>query len=201
MADSSKDKLFYKIGEVCERTGTQPYVLRFWESEFPMLKPRKNRSGQRIYQEADVRLVEEIKRLLYEEEYTIAGARRQLEQEGLRGTGKKQKARSKEGKRKKPQRAAAGTVPASEGAELDALREQVRTLTEERAARAREAHCAQVEADELRRRLEQLETAGLDGTPRDLLAQLREEARRLHEDLESLVRTLAPEKPPADGSS
>jgi len=73
------NKLFYKIGEVCEITDTQPYVLRFWESEFPQLAPRKNRSGQRVYQRRDIDTVLRIKRLLYEEEYTIAGARRKLD--------------------------------------------------------------------------------------------------------------------------
>jgi len=75
------EKLFYKIGEVCEFTDTQPYVLRFWESEFPSLAPQKNRSGQRIYSRDDIDLVLRIKKLLYEEEFTIAGARKRLEQE------------------------------------------------------------------------------------------------------------------------
>jgi DNA-binding transcriptional MerR regulator len=77
----SSGKLFYKIGEVCEATDTQPYVLRFWESEFPQLAPQKNRSGQRMYREEDIALVERIKHLLHEEGYTIAGARKRLEQE------------------------------------------------------------------------------------------------------------------------
>lgn len=72
----------YKIGDVCAMTDTQPYVLRFWESEFPQLAPRKSRSGQRMYGKKDVDLVNRIKTLLYEEEYTIAGARKKLEEEG-----------------------------------------------------------------------------------------------------------------------
>ena len=75
------NKLFYKIGEVCELTDTQPYVLRFWESEFPQLAPRKNRSGQRVYQRKDIDMVIRIKKLLYDEEYTIAGARKKLDEE------------------------------------------------------------------------------------------------------------------------
>lgn len=75
------EKLFYKIGEVCQYTDTQPYVLRFWESEFPQLAPEKNRSGQRVFRREDIELIFRIKQLLYEEEYTIAGARRRLEQE------------------------------------------------------------------------------------------------------------------------
>ena len=71
-------KHFYKIGEVCSLTDTQPYVLRFWESEFPQLAPNKSRTGQRIYRSRDVYLILEIKKLLYEEGYTIAGARKKL---------------------------------------------------------------------------------------------------------------------------
>lgn len=80
MSEEFPDKPFYKIGEVCQYTDTQPYVLRFWESEFPQLAPEKNRSGQRVYRREDVDLIFRIKKLLYEEEYTIAGARRRLEQ-------------------------------------------------------------------------------------------------------------------------
>jgi DNA-binding transcriptional MerR regulator len=79
------NKLFYKIGEVCEFTDTQPYVLRFWESEFPQLAPRKNRSGQRVYQRKDIEMVMRIKKLLYQEEYTIAGARKKLDEDPLAG--------------------------------------------------------------------------------------------------------------------
>ena len=75
------DKPFYKIGDVCQYTDTQPYVLRFWESEFPQLAPEKSRAGQRMYTRIDIDLVLRIKKLLYEEEFTIAGARKKLEQE------------------------------------------------------------------------------------------------------------------------
>ncbi|MGH9748314.1 MAG: MerR family transcriptional regulator [Candidatus Polarisedimenticolia bacterium] len=78
MAESIPRKLFYKIGEVCQLTDTQPYVLRFWESEFPQLAPKKSRSGQRLYRRRDIDLVLEIKKLLYEEGFTIAGARKRL---------------------------------------------------------------------------------------------------------------------------
>lgn len=78
MSDGTARKPFYKIGEVCQITDTQPYVLRFWESEFPQLAPKKSRNGQRIYRRKDVDLVLQIKRLLYEEGYTIAGARKKL---------------------------------------------------------------------------------------------------------------------------
>jgi len=75
------NKLFFKIGEVCEITDTQPYVLRYWESEFPALAPAKNTSGQRIYRRRDIETVMRIKQLLYEEGFTIAGAKKRLETE------------------------------------------------------------------------------------------------------------------------
>ena len=75
------EKLFYKASEVCQITDTQPYVLRFWESEFPQLASEKNRSGQRVYRRQDIDLVLKIKRLLYQEEYTIAGARKAIDDE------------------------------------------------------------------------------------------------------------------------
>ena len=72
------DKLFYKIGEVSRIVGVEPYVLRYWETEFPFLKPRKNKSGQRVYIKKDVELLLMIKRLLYQERYTIEGVRKRL---------------------------------------------------------------------------------------------------------------------------
>jgi len=75
------DKLFYKASEVCQITDTQPYVLRFWESEFPQLASEKNRSGQRVYRRSDIDLVFRIKTLLYQDEYTIAGARKAIDED------------------------------------------------------------------------------------------------------------------------
>ena len=72
------EKLFYRIGDVSEITGVKPHVLRYWESEFSGLHPRKNHAGQRLYERRDVELVLEIKRLLYEQRYTISGAKKLL---------------------------------------------------------------------------------------------------------------------------
>lgn len=72
------DKLFYKIGEVSRVVGVESYVLRYWETEFTFLNPRKSKSGQRIYAKNDVDLILQIKYLLYEEKYTIDGVRRKL---------------------------------------------------------------------------------------------------------------------------
>jgi DNA-binding transcriptional MerR regulator len=72
------EKLFYKIGEASRLVGVETYVLRYWESEFPFLSPRKSKSGQRTYTKKDVDLLLLIKRLLYEERYTIDGVRKKL---------------------------------------------------------------------------------------------------------------------------
>jgi DNA-binding transcriptional MerR regulator len=87
-ANAIPDKLFFKIGEVCEITDIQPHVLRYWETEFPQLAPQKNRAGQRVYRRRDVELVLHIKRLLKEEGYTIAGAKKRLAQEMRGGSAK-----------------------------------------------------------------------------------------------------------------
>lgn len=73
------DKLYFRIGEVSRLAGIKPYVLRFWESEFPALGPKKSGTGHRLYRRKEVELVLEIKRLLYEKRYTIEGARKFLE--------------------------------------------------------------------------------------------------------------------------
>ena len=72
------DRLYFRIGEVSAITGVPPYVLRYWESEFPALQPRKSGGGQRLYRKRDVVMLIEIKKLLYQERYTVAGARRRL---------------------------------------------------------------------------------------------------------------------------
>lgn len=73
-------KLFYKISEVSRLTGLESYVLRYWETEFIELAPRKNKGGQRVFEQKDIDKILIIKRLLYEEGLTIAGARKRLEE-------------------------------------------------------------------------------------------------------------------------
>jgi len=72
------EKIFFKIGEVCDIVGVQAHVLRYWESEFSVLSPQKNKSGQRSYRRKDVETALKIKQLLYNEMFTIAGARKKL---------------------------------------------------------------------------------------------------------------------------
>ena len=79
-------RLYYKIGEACKALGIQPYVLRYWETEFPALAPSKSRSGQRVYSEKEMEVIRRIKELLYGEGYTIAGAKKKLEAELATGT-------------------------------------------------------------------------------------------------------------------
>ena len=79
-------RLYYKIGEACKLLGIQPYVLRYWETEFAALAPSKSRSGQRVYSEKEMEIIRRIKDLLYGEGYTIAGAKKKLEVELANGT-------------------------------------------------------------------------------------------------------------------
>ena len=73
------DKLYFKIGEVSELLGVEPYVLRYWETEFPALSPKKSGTGHRLYRRKDVELLLRIKHLLYEKRFTIEGARQSLQ--------------------------------------------------------------------------------------------------------------------------
>jgi DNA-binding transcriptional MerR regulator len=81
-ATLSEETRLYRIGEVSRLTALKPFVLRYWETEFPMLQPVKSPSGHRLYRQQDVDLVLKIKRLLYDEGFTIAGARRYLRESG-----------------------------------------------------------------------------------------------------------------------
>jgi len=82
---TTNEKEFYRIGEVSRLTALKPFVLRYWETEFPMLEPVKSPSGHRLYRQEDVEMVLRIKRLLYDEGFTIAGARRHLREQNGAG--------------------------------------------------------------------------------------------------------------------
>src|SRR5581483_6464921 len=75
------DKLYFKIGEVSELLGVEPYVLRYWETEFSVLSPKKSGTGHRLYRRKDVELLLRIKQLLYEKRFTIEGARQTLQEQ------------------------------------------------------------------------------------------------------------------------
>ncbi len=78
MKDLAIKKLYHSTSEVSEMTSVKPYILRYWESEFPQLRPSKNKAGKRIYRQNDIRLIRLIKKLLYEEKFTIEGAINQI---------------------------------------------------------------------------------------------------------------------------
>src|ERR1700675_491790 len=84
-AQPTMEKDFYRIGEASRLTNLKPFVLRYWETEFPMLEPVKSPSGHRLYRQEDVEMVLRIKRLLYDEGFTIAGARRHLREQNGAG--------------------------------------------------------------------------------------------------------------------
>ncbi|MGD0617723.1 MAG: MerR family transcriptional regulator [Bryobacteraceae bacterium] len=113
------DKLYFRIGEVSRLAGIKPYVLRFWETEFPALMPKKSGTGHRLYRRKDVEAVLEIKRLLYEKRFTIEGARKFLE-----GRGKPSPAPSRSAQRKQtglfPEQVAPGS--------LDEIRQELRAI-------------------------------------------------------------------------
>ena len=79
------EKLYYRIGEVEESTGVPAYVLRYWEAEFKLLKPKKNPAGQRVYRQREVDLIRRIKQLLYDERLTLEGAKKRLQGEAKKG--------------------------------------------------------------------------------------------------------------------
>lgn len=81
MASGDSEKKLYKIGEVCRLADVQPYVLRYWETEFAPLAPNKSGGGQRLYNEREIGIIQRIKELLYTEGFTIAGAKKKLDLE------------------------------------------------------------------------------------------------------------------------
>ena len=85
------DKLYFRIGEVSELLGLEAHVLRYWEGEFPSLSPKKAKSGHRLYRRRDVELLLQIKHLLYEQRFTIEGARQALQLENKRGKAEPQR--------------------------------------------------------------------------------------------------------------
>jgi DNA-binding transcriptional MerR regulator len=120
------DKLYFRIGEVARLAGIKPYVLRFWETEFPGLGPKKSGTGQRLYRRKDVELVLEIKRLLYEKRFTIEGARKFLE---ARAKAEPVRPETKPAKRKKVQADLfGGDNSASLAPMLEKVREELRAI-------------------------------------------------------------------------
>ena len=95
MSDEAPDERLYKIGEVCRLADVQPYVLRYWETEFPPLTPNKSGGGQRLYTRREIDVILRIKQLLYSEGFTIAGAKKKLELDLAEAAAPKPKAAAK----------------------------------------------------------------------------------------------------------
>ena len=121
------DKLYFRIGEVARLAGIKPYVLRFWETEFPTLGPRKSGTGHRLYRRKDVELVLEIKRLLYEKRFTIEGARKFLD---TRGKPEVARGASRNPKLQKATAAQTDLFPDANAAFFDSMRKELRALAE-----------------------------------------------------------------------
>jgi len=86
MAVHIPDKLYFKIGEVSKITGVEPYILRYWESEFKLVKPYRTKSNQRLYRKKDVESILKIKKMLYDQKFTIAGAKKKLKDNDVQDT-------------------------------------------------------------------------------------------------------------------
>jgi len=135
-AELPKGQKLFKVSEVCKLTNVQPYQLRFWGIEFPQLKLQKNGAGQQCYNRSQVETILEIRRLLQEEQLTIAGARRRIEAMGVAGEGAAKAVKTSSGRRKSTQEPAEVDKTASASvkpllAALRDVREEVSQLLEE----------------------------------------------------------------------
>ncbi|HEY7335464.1 MAG TPA: MerR family transcriptional regulator [Bryobacteraceae bacterium] len=118
------DKLYFRIGEVARLAGIKPYVLRFWETEFPGLGPRKSDTGHRLYRRKDVETVLEIKRLLYDQRFTIEGARKFLEARPKAGPRAVDKPAGKPPDKRRKQ----GELFEEAGGKIEPLRQELREI-------------------------------------------------------------------------
>lgn len=184
------EKTYFKIGEVAKLLEVEPYVLRYWETEFDVLEPEKTKSGQRVYQRDDIELLLQIRSLLYEEMFTIAGARRQLE-------------RSRQGKTSyfdlvEGEPAQRGTAGASEQElrqELESARQELVGAHNDLSQTGAELEEVRAQADQLQQELALLSESGVEEESVDhqLVADLQEEIAHLQETL-ATVRAEADEQ-------
>lgn len=112
---AAEEEKLYKIGEVCKVADLQPYVLRYWETEFPQLSPNKSGGGQRLYTRRELDIILRIKELLYKEGFTIAGAKKKLETDAIEGS---------------PAAPAAPEPPTQPRGSLDQVKRELRELLE-----------------------------------------------------------------------
>jgi DNA-binding transcriptional MerR regulator len=133
-ASEIPDKLYFRIGDVARLAGIKPYVLRFWETEFPSLGPRKSGTGHRLYRRKEVEMVLEIKRLLYEQRFTIEGARKYLEArpkaEAARASGKPSKRRPAKPDSAEPAKGQVDLFGGGASEMLDTVRKELREIVQ-----------------------------------------------------------------------
>lgn len=121
------DKLFYRINDVAEISGVPPYVLRYWESEFPMLRPERDEKGERRYRKSDIELILQIKQLVYEQKFTLAGARQQLKALRKGANASQAPAQAAE----QPAETTPAAAPALDAETLNEITQTINTLREE----------------------------------------------------------------------
>lgn len=121
------DKLFFSIGEVCKLVKVEPYVLRFWESEFPRLKPGKGPNGRRMYRKRDIETVLAIKHLLYDQGFTIAGARKALAA-GAAAAGPRRSDRESPQESERPPAGAESAASAGAAERVRTLKSELRSI-------------------------------------------------------------------------
>lgn len=174
-------KLYYSISEVCTMTGLEQHVLRYWESEFPQLRPKKNRSGNRAYRAKEIKIIRYIKYLLYEEMYTIPGAKKKMADANMSDL---------EGQLTLIRVPAA---PAREPAQATAVaaipQAQADTVVEVFDGTARNGHASESQPEET-----PIAVASMEADPQrggEAYAKLREELRRVKQELQDLLAALA----------
>lgn len=188
------EKEFYRIHEVCQATDTQPYVLRFWEGEFPQLGAGQRAGGPRVYRREDLTLIRRIKQLLYDEQYTLDDARRQLESEMDAGPSRTSAARRPAERPASPQ-ADAGPAPAAPPAPVEAQPALFGPAREDSVPRRRYDDAVD-EIDRLRFEIKESERARQRAETRLEQAQAaaereRKRAERARAALEELQRILS----------
>lgn len=180
------EKIFFKIGEVCDIVDVQAHVLRYWETEFPQLSPQKNRSGQRTYRRRDVEIALRIKELLYEDLYTIAGAKKRLQME-MRETSRLKIVRNEPEEQETPRLKPVEKIAVEKVEEkIDEEEETASILDEELEIEDFESNIAEFEADE------DEDAVLLDDERREAIRTLASELFELRELLRKRTTDSAP---------
>jgi DNA-binding transcriptional MerR regulator len=185
-------KLYYSISEVCSMTGLEQHVLRYWESEFPQLRPKKNRSGNRAYRSKEIKIIRYIKYLLYEEMYTIPGAKKKMADANMADL-EGQLTLIRVPPTPVPQPSGTAVAPSAPEAIQPAAPAESPSIGAI-AASTETAHAGQVEHAETAVAVQERADEAEDSHEQDggaAAARLREELKRVKQELQSLLATLA----------